>query len=138
MPTQGVCEKCHYISSQTVCKACVMLEGLNKGLPKLGIGKSSKVKGKLRTLNNNEGGEGKCGGGGCGGGSCGKNDEGSCSSAVEENRPVRAGRRSATKQSKAKERKAKLLLSKNHLYSLAFLYVSENIIITINCGSNRR
>jgi len=26
-----------------VCKACIMLEGLNKGKPKLGIGKSSKV-----------------------------------------------------------------------------------------------
>ena len=26
-----------------ICKACVMLEGLNKGKPKLGIGKSSKV-----------------------------------------------------------------------------------------------
>jgi cytoplasmic tRNA 2-thiolation protein 1 len=26
-----------------VCKACVMLEGLNKGLPRLGIGKSSKA-----------------------------------------------------------------------------------------------
>jgi hypothetical protein len=26
-----------------ICKACVMLEGLNKGKPKLGIGKSSKA-----------------------------------------------------------------------------------------------
>ncbi|KAI1292209.1 Cytoplasmic tRNA 2-thiolation protein 1 [Halotydeus destructor] len=44
LPPQGICSRCGYISSQAVCKACVMLEGLNKGLPKLGIGKSSKVK----------------------------------------------------------------------------------------------
>ena len=44
LPPQGICTLCGYISSQSVCKACVMLEGLNKGLPKLGIGKSSKVK----------------------------------------------------------------------------------------------
>jgi len=51
-----------------VCKACVLLEGLNKGLPKLGIGKSSKVK---KTINDLKllksqaksgccGGKGKC------------------------------------------------------------------------------
>ena len=27
MPTQGVCERCGYISSQKLCKACVLLEG---------------------------------------------------------------------------------------------------------------
>eukprot|EP00795_Rhopilema_esculentum_P017132 gene17132-8659_t len=42
----GECTKCGYISSQQFCKACVMLEGLNKGLPKLGIGKTHKGKGK--------------------------------------------------------------------------------------------
>ncbi len=26
-----------------ICKACVMLEGLNKGKPRLGIGKSNKA-----------------------------------------------------------------------------------------------
>ncbi|KIY93779.1 hypothetical protein MNEG_14184 [Monoraphidium neglectum] len=36
------CERCGSISSQPVCKACLLLEGLNKGLPRLGI---SKVKG---------------------------------------------------------------------------------------------
>jgi len=46
MPTQGVCTKCGYISSQAICKACVMLEGLNRGLPKLGIGKVHRGKGK--------------------------------------------------------------------------------------------
>ena len=44
MPVQGNCERCGYISSQKVCKACVMLEGLNRGLPKLGIGKTHKVR----------------------------------------------------------------------------------------------
>ena len=44
MPTLRKCTRCGYVSSQEVCKACVLLEGLNKGLPKLGIGKSSKVK----------------------------------------------------------------------------------------------
>ncbi|CAG2110587.1 unnamed protein product [Medioppia subpectinata] len=43
LPPRGVCTRCGFISSQSVCKACVMLEGLNTGLPKLGIGKSSKV-----------------------------------------------------------------------------------------------
>jgi cytoplasmic tRNA 2-thiolation protein 1 len=32
-----------FFHSMEICKACVMLEGLNKGKPKLGIGKSSKA-----------------------------------------------------------------------------------------------
>ncbi|XP_072953445.1 cytoplasmic tRNA 2-thiolation protein 1 isoform X2 [Typha angustifolia] len=40
MPEQGTCERCGYISSQKLCKACVLLEGLNRGLPKLGIGRT--------------------------------------------------------------------------------------------------
>lgn len=40
MPEQGMCERCGYISSQKWCKACVLLEGLNRGLPKLGIGRT--------------------------------------------------------------------------------------------------
>ncbi|VVA25751.1 PREDICTED: cytoplasmic [Prunus dulcis] len=47
MPEQGTCERCGYISSQKWCKACVLLEGLNKGLPKLGIGRT-------RGLNNDD------------------------------------------------------------------------------------
>ncbi|KAF2674477.1 adenine nucleotide alpha hydrolases-like protein [Microthyrium microscopicum] len=35
--TVGQCEKCGYMSSQRVCKACVLLEGLNKARPKTGI-----------------------------------------------------------------------------------------------------
>ena len=49
MPTQSVCTRCGHVSSQEVCKACVLLEGLNKGKPKLGIGKSSKVTQKMKT-----------------------------------------------------------------------------------------
>lgn len=41
-PVRGICERCGFVSSQQPCKACVLLEGLNKGLPKLGIGKKSK------------------------------------------------------------------------------------------------
>ena len=33
----GQCSKCGYLSSQEVCKACVLLEGLNKARPKNGI-----------------------------------------------------------------------------------------------------
>eukprot|EP00057_Strongylocentrotus_purpuratus_P029635 XP_011684109.1 PREDICTED: cytoplasmic tRNA 2-thiolation protein 1 [Strongylocentrotus purpuratus] len=47
MPTQGTCSRCAYISSQPVCKACTLLEGLNKGLPKLGIGKPHKARKRL-------------------------------------------------------------------------------------------
>lgn len=39
MPVQGTCSRCGYIASQELCKACVLLEGLNRGLPRLGIGK---------------------------------------------------------------------------------------------------
>ena len=44
LPTQGNCTRCGYVSSMDICKACLLLEGLNKGLPKLGIGKTSKVR----------------------------------------------------------------------------------------------
>ncbi|XP_002732071.1 cytoplasmic tRNA 2-thiolation protein 1-like [Saccoglossus kowalevskii] len=58
MPTQMTCLQCGYISSNKVCKACVLLEGLNKGLPKLGIGKGLKARQKLvaagMTLTNTE------------------------------------------------------------------------------------
>lgn len=49
LPSQGICQRCGYISSMEVCKACILLEGLNKGKPKLGIGKSSKVVHHLKT-----------------------------------------------------------------------------------------
>jgi len=47
MPTAAKCKRCGYISSMEICKACLLLEGLNKGLPKLGIGKSSKSQVKV-------------------------------------------------------------------------------------------
>lgn len=39
--TMGQCTKCGYLSSQSVCKACVLLEGLNKSRPKATIGEQS-------------------------------------------------------------------------------------------------
>lgn len=57
MPVQGVCERCGYISSNAVCKACVMLEGLNKGLPRLGIGKTHKERRKMEQLLADKGGD---------------------------------------------------------------------------------
>ncbi|XP_046359572.1 cytoplasmic tRNA 2-thiolation protein 1-like isoform X1 [Haliotis rufescens] len=47
MPVQGQCSRCGYMSSNPVCKACVLLEGLNRGLPRLGIGKEHKERRKL-------------------------------------------------------------------------------------------
>lgn len=35
--TMGTCKKCGYLTSQEYCKACVLLEGLNKGKPKVEI-----------------------------------------------------------------------------------------------------
>ncbi|GFR63136.1 cytoplasmic tRNA 2-thiolation protein 1 [Elysia marginata] len=46
MPTQTVCSICKFVSSNEVCKACVLLEGLNKGRPRLGIGKTHKERRK--------------------------------------------------------------------------------------------
>jgi len=39
----GQCQKCGYLSSQDVCKACVLLEGLNKARPKHQIEFSADV-----------------------------------------------------------------------------------------------
>ena len=41
MPVRGTCSRCGYISSQELCKACILLEGLNRGLPRVGIGKAT-------------------------------------------------------------------------------------------------
>jgi cytoplasmic tRNA 2-thiolation protein 1 len=40
--TLGTCQRCGYLSSNPICKACVLLEGLNKGKAKLAIGRQSK------------------------------------------------------------------------------------------------
>jgi len=44
LPRPGKCQRCGYISSQDVCKACVLLEGLNKGLPNLGVSRTRGTK----------------------------------------------------------------------------------------------
>ena len=46
MPIQTNCKQCGYISSNDLCKACILLEGLNKGRPRLGVGKMSKQLGR--------------------------------------------------------------------------------------------
>ncbi|KAK9129327.1 hypothetical protein Sjap_009814 [Stephania japonica] len=56
MPEQGTCERCGYISSQKWCKACVLLEGLNRGLPKLGIGRTRGRNGQQRDAPQTNGG----------------------------------------------------------------------------------
>lgn len=43
LPTQGLCSSCGYVSSNVICKACMLLEGLNRGKPKLAVGKSNKA-----------------------------------------------------------------------------------------------
>ena len=44
VPQPKKCERCGYICSQAVCKACLLLEGLNKGLPSMGISRPRQVK----------------------------------------------------------------------------------------------
>ncbi|KAL1652233.1 cytosolic thiouridylase subunit Ctu1 [Diplodia intermedia] len=39
----GKCAKCGYISSQAVCKACTLLDGLNKNRPKTAIGVNAET-----------------------------------------------------------------------------------------------
>lgn len=46
-PRPGTCMRCGYLSSQAVCKACVLLEGLNKGLPRLGVSRTRKKGGNV-------------------------------------------------------------------------------------------
>ncbi|KAG6926140.1 cytosolic thiouridylase subunit 1, partial [Chelydra serpentina] len=48
LPARGTCQRCGYVASQPLCKACVLLEGLDRGLPKLGIGKYRRLRDKLR------------------------------------------------------------------------------------------
>ena len=49
LPLPRKCERCGYICSQTVCKACQLLEGLNKGLPSMGISRPGQVKSRTAT-----------------------------------------------------------------------------------------
>lgn len=38
----GSCRQCGYLSSQDTCKACQLLEGLNKGQPRLGVSRTRR------------------------------------------------------------------------------------------------
>uniref|UniRef100_A0A0G4HAG8 Cytoplasmic tRNA 2-thiolation protein 1 n=1 Tax=Chromera velia CCMP2878 TaxID=1169474 RepID=A0A0G4HAG8_9ALVE len=42
LPAPGICKRCGFISSNEICKACVMLEGLNQGVPELAISNARK------------------------------------------------------------------------------------------------
>lgn len=42
LPEQRKCSRCHYISSQKLCKACTILDGLNNGMAKMALGKAKK------------------------------------------------------------------------------------------------
>jgi len=43
LPEQGICTRCVYISSNKLCKACVLLESLNNGLPKVTLGEDDQT-----------------------------------------------------------------------------------------------
>ncbi|KAK9835217.1 hypothetical protein WJX81_006428 [Elliptochloris bilobata] len=45
LPLAGSCERCGYITSQAVCKVCVLLEGLNRGRPGQGVGRAGQRRG---------------------------------------------------------------------------------------------
>ncbi|KAL3158142.1 cytosolic thiouridylase subunit Ctu1 [Trebouxia sp. C0010 RCD-2024] len=49
LPQPRKCDRCGYICSQSVCKACQLLEGLNKGLPSMGISRPGQVKSRTAT-----------------------------------------------------------------------------------------
>ncbi|CAO3683262.1 unnamed protein product [Umbelopsis vinacea] len=44
MPEQQTCTRCGYISSNELCKACILLDGLNRGLPRLGITREQRTR----------------------------------------------------------------------------------------------
>eukprot|EP00736_Rhodelphis_marinus_P002067 Rmarinus@m.2937 len=48
MPNQGKCEQCGYIASNKLCKACVLLENLNKGTAKLAVSKKAWQQARLQ------------------------------------------------------------------------------------------
>ena len=39
----GACERCGYMSSQRLCKACTLIEGLDRGKPRLGLSKQAQA-----------------------------------------------------------------------------------------------
>ena len=50
----GQCSKCGYISSQAVCKACVLLESLNKNRPKVDVDVSHEEREMFQTITTQE------------------------------------------------------------------------------------
>ena len=76
----GTCTICGYLSSQEVCKACLLLEGLNKGMPMLGIANGRRRHRRKNTRQAKDPekherprlGVVECGQGGCGQGGCGQ------------------------------------------------------------------
>lgn len=48
--TLGTCQKCGYMSSQAICKACSLLEGLNKNRPRMNIEVSVEEEEESSTL----------------------------------------------------------------------------------------
>lgn len=50
MPVQKQCERCSYITSQRLCKACVLTDSLNNGTASLINHKNQKSKGKKKEL----------------------------------------------------------------------------------------
>jgi len=92
----GTCTRCGYLSSQKVCKACMLLEGLNRGLPRLGVTRRKKgdtggIKIEAEASVNTGIGTGTRGGGGCGPGCCkaenGAGSDGSCGTKEEKRQP---------------------------------------------------
>ena len=41
---QGKCTRCGFMSSQALCKACMLIEGLNQGKPRLGLSRNAAKK----------------------------------------------------------------------------------------------
>ena len=42
-PTKMNCERCGFISSNKLCKACVLLHGLNTGKPRIALGRKEQT-----------------------------------------------------------------------------------------------
>ena len=84
----GTCGRCGYISSQAVCKACLLLEGLNRGLPGLGIGRTRRPGSSCNGKGREGGGvgairaEGSCSKGECCSGSGAGQEQDDCSGGV--------------------------------------------------------
>lgn len=49
-PPPRSCERCGFMASQAVCKACVLLDGLNRGMPRLGVSRTRGAAGRRAGL----------------------------------------------------------------------------------------